>query len=197
MSTRLKLKGRTLFVIALLTIGITILTVYVSGIDFNRSLSTNLYISLSIIAFFLFLFLAYGLHRGIIIENNYPKFRNYEIGSILSNVNFTSSDSSTPSFDFDVGEGLVGILISILLWIGLTILIVVLLIVFEAIFWLSLFIIFASIYWVFLRAIKVVFYKSRNTMGDLPKSVFLAFRYTILYTGWIYGLVLISSLIGK
>lgn len=101
-----------------------------------------------------------------------------------------------PEFEgVDVGDGIGGTLLSILLWIAMAIAVIVLLIVFEAIFWLSLFIIFASLYWIFIRALKVAYYKARRTGGDFPASLVNALTYTTLYTGWLFGIAVIVDLL--
>ena len=103
--------------------------------------------------------------------------------------------ASLPDFGIDGGDGIGGILLSILLWIAMAILMIILLLVFEALFWLSLFIIFASLYWIFIRALKLAFYKSRSTKGDLPASIFNALTYTLLYTGWLFGIALVVQIL--
>ena len=185
---RLILNGKTIFLIALVAVVLTLLTVYLTGINYNRSITANLYISLGLISTSLFLFLTYALYRGTKLINNYPKFQNYEPGTSLHN-------ATLPEFGIDAGEGIAGLLLSILLWVAMTIAIIVLLFLFEALFWLSLFIIFASLYWVFARALRVVFYKARRTNGDFPASVVYALKYTLLYTAWFYGIALLIDLI--
>jgi len=188
MHERLKLKGKTVFVIALIAIGLTFFTVYLSGINYNRSLTSNLYISLGVIATTLFVFLAFGCYKGGKIIDNYPKFQGYEPGLVLSGYNI-------PSFeDAVLGEGIIGVLFSIVFWIAMAMLMVVLLLVFEAIFLLSLFVIFASLYWVFIRALKVVLYNGRRTRGDFSASITTAMIYTVFYTGWLFVIVLIVDL---
>ncbi|UOX33300.1 hypothetical protein LXD69_14800 [Flavobacterium sediminilitoris] len=59
------LKGKSIFIISLFVIGITILTVYLTGKNYNRTVTSNLYISLSIIGTILFFFMTYGLYKGI------------------------------------------------------------------------------------------------------------------------------------
>lgn len=186
---RLVLKGKTVFIIALVATGLTVLTVYLTGINYNRSLTTNLYLSLGLISMSLFLFLTFALYRGTKLINNYPKFQNYEPGTIMSN-------ATLPEFGgIDGGDGIGGLIASIFLWITITIAILVLLILFEALFWLSLFVIFASLYWIFARALRVVFYQGRRTNGDLSASVVNALTYTVLYTAWLFGIAVIIDLI--
>jgi hypothetical protein len=65
----------------------------------------------------------------------------------------------------------------------------------EALFWLSIFIILAMLYWLFFRALKVVFSKSKRTKDDLQMSIIYSLTYTILYTGWMFGIVYLTELI--
>lgn len=184
------LKGKSVFIVSLFVIGITILTVYLTGVNYNRSLTSNLYLSLGIIATALFLFMTYGLYTGIGLIDNFPKFRNFQTGDLTSGV---SLDIDIPSID--VVDGIGGLILSVALWIVMSILFVVLLIVLEAVFWFSLFIIFAMLYWIFFRALKFVFNKSKDTKGDIGISVVYSLTYTLLYIGWIFGIVYLTEII--
>ncbi len=184
------LKGKSVFIVSCLVLGITIFTVYLTGINYNRSLTSNLYWSLGIIAAALFLFMVYGLYKGIGLIDNFPKYKSFKKGDIISH---SSIDFDTPSVDF--GEGIAGFILSIFLWIAMTILIIVLLIVLEAVFWFSLFILLAMLYWVFFRALKLVFSKSKDTKGKIVNSVFYALTYTLLYVGWIFGIVYLTEIL--
>ncbi len=184
------LKGKSVFIVSLLVIGITILTVYLTGENYNRTVTSNLYLSLSIIGTALFIFMTYGLYKGIGLTDNFPKFRNFKRGDIIG--------STAPTFDtpsVDVGDGIGGLILSILLWIGMTILIIVLLILLEAVFWFSLFIILTTLYWVFFRALKFVFNKSSETKGDIGISAIYSLTYTLLYVGWIFGIIHLTEII--
>lgn len=184
------LKGKSVFIVSLLVIGITILTVYLTGINYNRSITSSFYLSLAIIALSLFLFMTYGLYTGIGLIDNFPKFRRFKTGHLIGN------NSATPTIELpSVGDGIGGLIISILLWIGMSVLVVVLLIILEAIFWFSLFIILAMLYWVFFRALKLVFNKSKDTKGDIRISAVYALSYTLLYVGWIFGIVYLTEIV--
>jgi len=135
--------------------------------------------------------MVYGLYKGVGLLDNFPKIEDYKAKTPI----FESGNIPTaPSLD--VGDGIGGLLLSILLWIGITILLAVLLVIFEAVLWLSIFIILAMLYWVFFRALKFVFKKSVDTKGDLGTSAMYAFGYTSLYVGWIFGLVYIADTLG-
>lgn len=146
--------------------------------------------SLVIIATTLFLFMTYGLYIGIGLIDNFPKFRNFQTGDLISGA---SPDIDMPSID--VGDGIGGMILSILLWIAMSFLFVVSLIVLEAVFWFSLFIILAMLYWVFFRALKFVFSKSKDTKGDIGISAVYSLTYTLLYVSWIFGIVYLTEII--
>jgi hypothetical protein len=182
------LKGKSVFIISLIVIGITFLTVYLTGENYSRTITANLYLSLSIIGTALFLFMTYGLYKGIGLIDNFPETSNYKTGKILTDTGITPDIPS-----IEVGDGIGGLLVSILLWIGMTILFFILLIVLEAVFWISIFIILAMLYWVFFRALKFVFSKSEDTEGKLETSALYSFGYTALYLGWIFGIVFLTE----
>jgi len=185
------LKGKSVFIVSLLVIGITILTVYLTGENYNRTVTSNLYLSLSIIGTSLFIFMTYGLYKGVGITNDFPKFQKFESGSIIPGTG-DLPDIDIPSVD--VGDGIGGLIVSILLWIGMAILFFILLILLEAVFWISIFIILAMLYWVFFRALKFVFSKSKATKGDVGISAIYSMSYTVLYLGWIFGIVYLTEI---
>ena len=152
-------------------------------------MTSNLYLSLGIIATALFLFMTYGLYVGMGLIDNFPKFRSFKKGDIMGN--------ASPTFDtpfIEAGDGIGGLILSIVLWIAMSILFVILLIVLEAVFWFSLFIILAMLYWIFFRALKFVFNKSKDTRGDIGISAVYSLTYTLLYVGWIFGIVYLTEI---
>lgn len=183
------LKGKSVFIVSLVVIGITILTVYLTGINYNRSLTSNFYLSLGIIATALFFFMTYGLYTGIGLIDNFPKFRNFKTGDFIANSG-TGPTVEIPA----VGDGIGGLILSILLWIAMSILFVILLIVLEAILWISLFIILAMLYWLFFRALKFVFNKAKETKGDIGIAAVYSLAYTILYVSWMFGIVYLTEI---
>ena len=184
------LKGKSIFIVSLLVIGVTILTVYLTGENYNRTVTANLYLSLSIIGTTLFLFMTYGLYYGIGLKDNFPKFREFKTGD------FIAQSGTTPDLpSIEVGDGIGGLIMSIVLWIVMTILIFVLLILLEAFFWISVFIILAMLYWIFFRALKLVFSKSKDTKGHIVISTIYALTYSVLYLGWIFGIVYFTEIL--
>ena len=182
------LKGKSIFIVSAIVIAVTALTVYMTGINYQRSINDNFLISLTVISVVLFVFMTYGLFKGIGLVNDFPKFKKFKSGEMIDIPLGKNSVS-----DVDAGDGIEGILFSIVSWILLTILFVVFLIVLEAVLWLSIFIILAMLYWVFFRALKLVFNRAEITKGNLLKSTAYALGYTLLYTGWIFGIVFIAE----
>lgn len=184
------LKGKSVFQVSLLVILITILTVYLTGENYNRTITGNLYLSLLVIGTALFLFMTYGLFRGIGLKDDFPKFENFKSGNIIK------SSGDIPNLELpsvSVGDGIGGLILSIFLWIGITIIFFLLLILLEAVFWVSIFIILTMLYWVFFRALKFVFSKSKETKGNLGISAVYSMAYTALYLGWIFGIVYLTE----
>ncbi len=134
--------------------------------------------------------MTYGLYKGIGLTDNFPKFKEFKTGDLIAQ---SGTIPDLPSLE--VGDGIGGLIMSILLWIGMTILIFVLLILLEAFFWISIFIILAMLYWVFFRALRLVFSKSTNTKGDIGMSVIYSLSYTVLYLGWIFGIVYLTEIL--
>jgi hypothetical protein len=185
------LKGKSVFIVSLLVIIVTALTVYLSGINYHRSITTNSYVSLGIIAIALFSFLSYGLYKGIDIEDNYPKLKGFTLKNKLKNF---SGFEEAPDFDFDLGDDIGGIIIAILMWLLFSVVLITLLIVLQTIVWFSILLILAMLYWVFFRALRLVFAKGTETENNLRSSMMYAFGYTFLFIGWLFGIIYITTL---
>lgn len=134
--------------------------------------------------------MTYGLYKGIGLIDDFPKFRNFKTGDFT---NGASAHIDVPSVS--VGDGISGLILSLLLWIVMSILFIAFLIVLEIVFWFSIFILLAMLYWVFFRALKFVFSKSSDTKGDIGISAVYSLVYTLLYVGWIFGIVYIAEII--
>ena len=184
------LKGKSVFYVSLVVITVTSLTVYLTGINYNRTITSNLYLSLAIIGTTLFLFMTYGLYKGIGLKDNFPSFKPFKEGRYISDIGFSGD---LPNLD--IVDGIAGLLVSILLWIAMTIALALLLLLLEALVWLSLFIVLAMLYWVFFRALKLVFSKVKTTKGDLTLSLLYSISYTALYLGWIFGIVYVTQIL--
>lgn len=128
------------------------------------------------VATILFIFLTIGLYSGVKMRGKpvAPKL------NFLGKAFDFSSGIDGLDFDFDGGP---------LAWLFTTIIIVVLFGLFSTIVW-ALFLILVFIFsWAIYRTVRLVLIKGFLCKGDLRKSALVAAQYTLLYTGWILGIV--------
>jgi hypothetical protein len=196
MKQKIIIKGKTAFYLFALTCAIVIITIWLTGLDIHRTISNNALYSLTIITLIFFSFVAYGLYRGVGLMDNF--------GSVKNKVTFVEPSGISgdiPTADFPIGEfasdGLEGILIGLVLWIGIFILTVVLVFFFETIVFAGLVIFTGMLYWIFYRATKLIFRYSRLTKNNLKKSISIGLKYSLMYSGWIYGIIWIIKLLKK
>lgn len=186
---------KSIFSISLLVISITVISIWLLGLGQHRTLFENSLLSLSILSVFFFLFITVGLYKGYKLKDN--------LGNLTDKVQFNkvpnmpgSADSAiditSGVADLGADEGIAGIIISIVLWIIFSIAIIFILWLFGAIFWFIIITFIAMLYWIFFRALRLVFKKSHECKGDLPKSVAWGLGYSLLYITWIYAIILLS-----
>lgn len=187
------IETKYLFYFTLVIIPLVIISVWLSGKGDHRSLFQNSMISTSILGVVFFLFITLGLYYGLKLKDN--------VGNILNRERIKKYVDKTPTmdgFDFDppaVGDGIGGIIVSILLWIILSILLVFLLSFLGLFFWSAVFLLGAMLYWIFFRALRLVFKNSRKCKGDFVKSIGFGFLYSFVYISWIYGIIFLINYI--
>ncbi len=194
-SSKKVLFGKSLLIASVGTIVVTVVLVYLTGLTSHRSLLDNSLISLTVLALVFFLFLVIGLYNGLNVIDNYShklqlSWRNARRRTPGSSWTSDFPDISAP----DVGDGLGAIVVGIILWIVLSILLIATLVLLQAVVWATLVLMIIAIYWVFIRGLKLIFSKSPQCEGKFLKSVAYASGYTIMYVGWIYGILYISTL---
>jgi len=186
------LKGKSVFIVSILVVGVTLLLVYLTGKPDHRTITSNAYLSLSIIGGVLFIFMTYGLFKGIGLIDNFPKFKNFKSENTVSDSGMIPNVPDMPDIEID---GLGELLLAILFWIVMTAVVIVLLLFLEAFFWYVLFVFLAMLYWVFFRALRLVFSKSSKTKGNIGISTVYSLIYTTLYLSWMYGIVYFTEMI--
>lgn len=180
------LETKYLFFSTLAIITIVILSVWLSGKSDHRSLFQNSILSTSVLAGVFFLFITTGLYFGLKLKDN--------VGNILNKERIQRYADKTPKldgFDFDppaIGDGIGGIILSILLWIVFSIVLIFLSYFFGLFFWSAVLLLGAILYWLFFRALRLVFKNSGKCKGDLLKSFGWIF-YSFIYISWIYGII--------
>lgn len=182
-------KTKDLFIISLLVITLTILAVYLWGLGQHHTFFQNSIISTTIISIAFFLFITTGLYNGIKLKDNVGK-----ITDKFTGVDAADIPSQLPTIEpIEVGEGIAGIILGILLWIGVAILLAVSLWIFSNVVVIVVMAFVAMLYWIFFRALRLVFKNSNKSKGDLMESVKWGLTYTLLYNFWIYGIFVLTT----
>ncbi|OCA74007.1 hypothetical protein BBI00_06505 [Chryseobacterium arthrosphaerae] len=183
------LETKYLFFSTLTIITIVIVSVWLSGKADHRSLFQNSIVSTSVLAGSFLLFITTGLYFGLKLKDN--------VGNILNRERLQRYADKTPKFngfDFDppaVGDGIGGVILSILLWIVFSILLIFLSYFFGLFFWSAVLLLGAILYWLFFRALRLVFKNSRKCKGNLLKSFGFGLFYSFIYISWIYGIIFV------
>lgn len=180
------ISSKATFIISLIILTLVIIGTWIVGIKDENTITENAFISLSIIATSLFFFLTIGLYQGLKMKDTlgnpltWRKEKSNQSDSSLVDI-MSSSD-----MDFDAGDGVEGIITSIITWIFVTIALGILLWFFSAFVGVLFTVIVAMLYWIFFRALRLVFKNSSKCRNNLLKSFSYALSYTFMYTGWLF-----------
>lgn len=182
------LNSRNIFIITLIVIFLTIITVWLFGLGDDRSFFENSLLSTTILSIAFFLFISVGLFKGIKIRDNLGEITDRFDASKIDYIKEAAADRSIDDLP-DVGEGIFGIVISLILWFIMAIVISYLCWAFGAILWFSVLTFIAMLYWIFFRALRLVFKKSSKCKGHYSNSILYGLSFTILYNFWIYAII--------
>lgn len=189
-NSRKLLYGKTLFLAAIPTLIIVTLLVYLTGLESHRSIIDNSLISSTIIATTFFTFITIGLYNGLNVIDNYSNKlkltwknakRSVKENEFAGNIDF-------PSMEADNIFG------AIVLFFFVALAIIFLIAFIVPFLWVSIVFLTVAIYWIMIRSLKLIFSRSRYCENNLLKSLGYALLYTALYTGWIYGVIYLSTI---
>ncbi len=194
--------------IAILSTIVVLLVIVIVLAGLHRSLLTEFTIVLGILALSLFLFLFWGLYRGVRLDKKHPVYKKEKRDGDVSIDMPNGSGGSDKSGDCggsdtgaapDVGGGAapdaapgidIGFDLGEFTFILLAGIAVIAAIVFIVMFLPDIiFVILLGFYWLFYMAYRLVFRYSRRTKGDISKSLLYSIGYTIIYTGWFFILI--------
>ena len=176
--------------IATLTVALlTVLSIWLFGLGTHRTIFANTVLSVSLLSLFCFCFLTAGLYYGVKLKDDMGKLTDK-----AKPINFPdlSSGFEIPSEVPISGEGIAEIIVGIIAWIAFSVLLLIAIWVFGAFLWATMIIFAAMLYWIFFRALRLVFKNANKCKGHLSMSLTYGFGYTVLYSFWIYGIILIS-----
>lgn len=196
---RFLLPSKIVFIITLLVILLTILSVWVYGLGKHATVIENSFKSTTILSLSFFIFITIGLYFGVKLKDTMGDLSRFFTIKKFSDFKKENSkkDKSWLCFDFDLdfdldGDGeadLVGFILTLLIWGLASVVISYLFFCFGAILWFSLLTFAGMLYWVFFRALRLIFKKAPVCQGNLVKSFLYGLSYTVLYNFWIYGVL--------
>jgi hypothetical protein len=172
--------------VTIVVIVLTILSIWRFGLGQHRTIFENSILSTSILSVAFFLFLTVGLYKGIKLKDDIGKLTDKLKASNIPDL----GNAATGGEFLDFGDGIEGIILSIINWVVVTILITLFFWLFGAIVWTGIIVFIAMLYWIFFRALRLVFKNSNKCKGDLKTSIAYGLGYTTLYNFWIYGIIL-------
>jgi hypothetical protein len=191
---RTLIDSKKIFTISLITMIITILSVWFYDIGKHKTVIENSLISTSILSIAFFLFISISLYNGTKLKDNLGKFTDKFDSKKLNFLKEINADHAFGDSIPEIGDGIIGIIMSIILWILATIIISYLFFALGTIIWLSILIFLGMIYWIFFRALRLIFKKSSECSGNVERSIFYGLMYTLLYNFWIYGIIILSKI---
>jgi hypothetical protein len=177
--------------LSVITVSVTGTIIAVSG---KRSILVELEWTLGVVAAALFAMLAIGLYRGARLkEKDAPSAELQKV-----DLSDWTPDTGLPDLDCPLdavdGElGCLGVIAGVLLAIVAFVVLTIFLWVFLQFAVIVLFIVMTAIYWVLHLALRQVFAHSQDCRGNLPRSLGFATLYTVLYTGWLFALLFLTS----
>ena len=184
---------KSVFTVTIIVTVLTTLSIWLLGLGQHRTIFENSLLSTSILSIAFFLFLSIGLFKGIKLKDDIgkltDKLKPYKIPNL--------ADAATGGDFIHVGEGIEGMIFSIILWVVVTILIALFFWLFGAVVWTGIIVFITMLYWIFFRALRLVFKNSNKCKGNLTTSIAYGLGYTTLYNFWIYGVILATHYLIK
>lgn len=178
--------SKNLFTVTITVIAVTVTGIWFFGLGQHRTIFENSILSTSILSIAFFLFLVIGQYKGIKLKD--------DLGQITDKIRIDKvplSDGLELSPDApDIGEGILGVVVGIIVWALFSIVLLFLIWFFGAILWTMVLVFAAMLYWIFFRALRLVFKNSNKCRGKLAISIAYVLGYTALYNFWIYGIIL-------
>ncbi len=187
------LPSKSAFIISLIVIPLTIVSVWFYGMGQHKTVIENSLISTSILSLIFFLFITINLYNGAKLKDTLGKFTPHlstKKTAFLKDINL---DAGIIESDSIAGEGIGGLILNIILWLIATIVLSYLFFILGTFIWFSIVLFIAMLYWLFFRAIRLIFKKSPECSGNVEKSVFYGIIYTLIYVSWIYVVIVLVS----
>ncbi len=187
----MKLPARKPFFYTLFIATSTALAIWFLGIRQDWSLFKESLITLTILSGVFLSFLSASLFYGVGVHDNFGNLAEH-IRRVPFPDQLSEFAPADLDLDFDAGEGCGAIILGILAWLLVAVAAAVLLWLFAAIAWAVFMVLSAVLYWIFFRALRFALRHRRECRGKLAPSLRYALIYTVVYTSWLYGIVLVA-----
>lgn len=188
------LPSKSAFIISLIVIPLTIVSVWFYGMGQHKTVIENSLISTSILSLIFFLFITINLYKGAKLKDTLGKFTSHLTTKKTAFLKDINLDAGIIESDSIAGEGIGGLILNIILWLIATIVLSYLFFILGTFIWFSIVLFIAMLYWLFFRAIRLIFKKSPECSGNVEKSVFYGIIYTLIYVSWIYVIIALVSI---
>jgi hypothetical protein len=202
---RYRLVGtRSIVIVTLIVVVLTILGVYFWGLGHHRSFFENSMTSTTVLAVAFFSFTTIGLYRGVKIRDDIGKMTDLYQSKFLRGDYFLSTNTKTQNSKTTTsssfyeglslvdatpdGDDILGIIVAIIVWLVVAVVLAFAVAFIGDILIVSVLAFIGMLYWIFFRALRLVFKNSNRSKGDLLESMKWGLLYTFLYSGWIYGI---------
>jgi len=184
---------RSVFACAVVVVIVSGVLAFVLG---PRGMIERLEIALGVFAACEFLFLFLGLYFGIRFERTGPDAVSPmkvmdQLRDGISDVSSNSFGNKGSSPDIDFGDDPASAAIGCFLWIFVTLGLAVLIVLFAHVFVVVLAGLVLAVYWVCHEALIHVFRLASRCEGNWLQSLKYASWYTVLYTAWAFGVLLV------
>jgi hypothetical protein len=182
------IETKSVFVVTLLVIVITVLGVYFWGLGYHHTFYENSMISTSVLSVVFFLFITVGLYQGMKLKDNIGKIKTADI-QVPSSFDFSPPGDGI----FVFADDILGAVVGVIAWILFAFFLVLLLWIFSNVVMIVIATFMAMLYWIFFRALRLVFKNSNKSKGKLMESIRYGLLYTFLYNFWIYGILMTAE----
>lgn len=136
--------------------------------------------------------LAIGLYRGVRVRKDEPL---PDVGSVAASDSWGDATNVDVSPPFELGDDLIGGIVGLLLWIVVAIALIAFLPVILNGLLYAIVLIVAALAWIARRALRIVFSRGPRCRGRLGRSLTYASGYTLLYAGWLLGVLMLVDLV--
>ena len=184
---------KSIALLSVLTVGVASAIAFVVG---RGSLLVELEWTLVIVSAALFAMLLTGLYRGVRLRETDAPSAELKTLDIRD---WTPDGTSLPDIDcpldaLDGGDdGCLGAIVGFLLSLLVLIVLVAAVWLFLQVALVIAFVLMTAIYWVLHLALRQVFAHSADCRGNFTRSFGFATLYTVLYTGWLFALLMLTA----